>query len=287
MAHVIVREARLPEERPSIDRIHDAAFEDCCRPLLGPEAVAWFDPAGTCFVAEELATGTLCGFIYVCYAEDVDTSGVPDAAEPPTPRVDDLFVHPAFQNSGVGSKLLARAEAFAAPETLHLAVLMKDARARRFYSKHGWSEGERVRCDADGGHYILSSKRCEVQVSAPQQPVCGADTCTADVTMPVGMAEATDGSQLCSARVLMYARVTCGLCWLCKWHLWRNGIDYDVRGIDTDRSWCHDLQANGFPGGSFTLPVVVHGDKAWWSVASFQQLVTDLKARGGGMSRSK
>ena len=30
------------------------------------------------------------------------------------------------------------------------------------------------------------------------------------------------------------------------------------------------------------LPVVVHGDKAWWSIASNAALAAELKSRGAG-----
>ena len=155
----VVRRARLPEERPAIDAIHRAAFEATHRNLISVNAEPWFDPCGTCFVVDD-ARGEPCGFVFVVM--NVEEVGESASEEPPLPRVDDLFVHPTAQNRGVGSALLARAEAFAAPATLHLCVLAADERARRFYARHGWCEGRPFVCGVDGASYLHASKLCSV-----------------------------------------------------------------------------------------------------------------------------
>ncbi|HVO01881.1 MAG TPA: GNAT family N-acetyltransferase [Candidatus Cybelea sp.] len=50
--------------------------------------------------------------------------------------VDDLYVHPAFQSRGIGSRLLAEAQK-ANPE-LQLWTFQANANARAFYEKHGF-----------------------------------------------------------------------------------------------------------------------------------------------------
>lgn len=155
-----VRPARLPEERPLIDAIHAAAFEDSHRRLLGGHD-PWFAPCGACFVVD-VPNRHPCGFIYIVTRED-EVEADAEVEEPPIPRVDDLFVHPDAQGRGVGAALLAHAEAFVAPATLHLCVLEADERARRFYRRHGWTEASRFVCSIDGGVYLHASKVCGVE----------------------------------------------------------------------------------------------------------------------------
>ena len=59
-------------------------------------------------------------------------------------------------------------------------------------------------------------------------------------------------------------------------------VHYVTRSIDYDRSWEDAIDRSGFTGGSFMLPVVVHGDKAWWNIASNAALAAELKSRGAG-----
>ena len=98
-----VRRARLPEERPHIDAIHDACFEATHRALIATSeghATPWFQPEGTCFVAEQSGSrgpSILCGFIYVVTTEAEVGESLSSEEEPPLPRVDDLFVHPDAQ----------------------------------------------------------------------------------------------------------------------------------------------------------------------------------------------
>ena len=106
---------------------------------------------------------------------------------------------------------------------------------------------------------------------------CVGDSCTMQPS------ENGTGSPACSSdKIVMYSRPTCGLCWMAKFQFWMAGVKYEVRPIDAPesrREWEAAIDKNGFPGGSFVLPVVVHGDKAWWSSASFKALAMELKGR--------
>ena len=112
-----VRRARLPEERPHIDAIHDACFEATHRALIATSeghATPWFQLEGTCFVAEQSGSRgpIISGFIYVVTTEAEVGESLSSEEEPPLPRVDDLFVHPDAQGQGIGSRLISRAEDF-------------------------------------------------------------------------------------------------------------------------------------------------------------------------------
>jgi putative acetyltransferase len=59
-------------------------------------------------------------------------------------EVEQVFVDPAHHGSGVAGPLLAEAEhrvADAGHAEAWLAVVVGNARARRFYERHGWSDG--------------------------------------------------------------------------------------------------------------------------------------------------
>jgi len=92
-----------------------------------------------------------------------------------------------------------------------------------------------------------------------------------------------------AVRVVVYSRAICGLCWICRWHFWSAGLDYEVRDVDTDQSWGAAIDRNGYTGGTFKLPVVVHGEKAWWDIKvrnCWQKIVEKrLGARGGSGQR--
>ena len=40
-----------------------------------------------------------------------------------------------------------------------------------------------------------------------------------------------------------------------------------------------DIERNGYTGGTFKLPVVVHGEQAWWDIKDHAALAQELKAR--------
>ena len=91
---------------PRIDEEH--------RPLLG----GWFIERGPIFLAEE--DGVVVGF-----------SGVKDK------ELTHLYVDPAAQNRGVGTRLLEHAKTVS-PDELVLWVFQRNAGARRFYERHGF-----------------------------------------------------------------------------------------------------------------------------------------------------
>jgi len=79
--------------------------------------------------------------------------------------------------------------------------------------------------------------------------------------------------------VLVYSRAACGLCWVCRFQFWMAGLDYEVKSIDTDKTWGEALDRNGYKGGTFKLPVVVHKEKAWWDITDHAGLAEELKGR--------
>ena len=88
------------------------------RPLLG----GWFIERGPIFVAEE--GSTVVGF-----------SGIKDG------ELTHLYVDPAWQNRGIGTRLLVHAKA-ESEGRLSLWVFQKNEGARRFYEQHGFRLAE-------------------------------------------------------------------------------------------------------------------------------------------------
>jgi ribosomal protein S18 acetylase RimI-like enzyme len=88
------------------------------RPLLG----GWFLERGPIFVAEE--GGAVVGF-----------SGIKDG------EVTHLYVDPAWQDRGIGTRLLEHAKA-ESDGRLFLWVFQKNEGARRFYERHGFRLAE-------------------------------------------------------------------------------------------------------------------------------------------------
>ena len=97
------------DRMPYLPRIGDEH-----RPLLG----RWFIDRGPIFVDEE--DGAVFGF-----------SGVLEG------ELTHLYVDPAEQNRGVGSRLLGHAKTVS-PAGLYLWVFQKNDGARRFYERHGF-----------------------------------------------------------------------------------------------------------------------------------------------------
>jgi GNAT superfamily N-acetyltransferase len=89
-------------------------IDDETRPKLG----GWFIERGPIYVAEE--DGRVVGF-----------SGVADG------ELTHLYVHPAAQSAGVGTRLLEHAKTLSA-ERLELWVFQRNEGARRFYERHGF-----------------------------------------------------------------------------------------------------------------------------------------------------
>ncbi len=98
-------------------------------------------------------SGLLVGFVMV------------DADE-----VEQVFVDPGHHGSGVAAALLAEAErqvATAGYDEAWLAVVVGNARARRFYEKHGWRDGGDLPYEvtAGGATYVSPCRRYVKPVS--------------------------------------------------------------------------------------------------------------------------
>lgn len=133
-----------------IKSVHNAAYTACHAPRLGvPVEQAWFEPSGTCFVAEVLGGqetgdvdphGRLCGFVY-CNAVPGDASD--DDWSHGEPFIDDLFVDPQHHRKGIGSLLLSTAIDHLSQqqgcETVVLAVLEATPDAHSFYEVREYS----------------------------------------------------------------------------------------------------------------------------------------------------
>jgi GNAT superfamily N-acetyltransferase len=201
-----IRRAALPEEQPQIDAIHRAAFLANHVPLLpsskeGGEPNAWFEPGGDCYVVEggnPTSTATaekgiqkdvgkntklLRGFVYVCSepVEPLAPSREIGASLARLPYVDDLFVHPEWQGKGLGSRLLAKAEAVLVEQghtQACLAVLAVHTAAHRFYHKHHWRMCQRF-VGEDSYDYLVFKKALGVGTRSAnenaQDPVCTAE----------------------------------------------------------------------------------------------------------------
>ena len=95
-----------------------AAFHERTPPRVGDTTVAVTDVEGD--------DGAVMGFVMVVGNE-----------------VEQVFVDPELHGSGIAGPLLAEAEqrvAAAGYDVAWLAVVDGNARARRFYEKHGWSD---------------------------------------------------------------------------------------------------------------------------------------------------
>lgn len=139
-----IRRAR-PEDADDIARAHTASADAAYRGLVPPDAGGlerrirrWrellADPANRTWVAvdDELVVGQLS---IGAFRED-----------PQTGAVHAIYVLPGWWGSGAGQRLLDVAHAELARDFDHalLTVLTANARARRFYERNGWHEGETV-----------------------------------------------------------------------------------------------------------------------------------------------
>src|SRR3954468_22351602 len=85
-------------------------------------------------------------------------------------EVEQVFVDPVRHGSGVAAALLAEAErqvAAAGHEVAWLAVVIGNARARRFYEKHGWADAGDLPYEvtAGGTTYVSPCRRYVKTVS--------------------------------------------------------------------------------------------------------------------------
>jgi GNAT superfamily N-acetyltransferase len=84
-------------------------------------------------------------------------------------EVEQVFVDPPHHGSGIAAPLLAEAErqvAAAGHDVAWLAVVVGNARARRFYEKHGWHDAGDLPYEvtAGGTRYVSPCRRYEKQV---------------------------------------------------------------------------------------------------------------------------
>jgi GNAT superfamily N-acetyltransferase len=111
------------------------------------EAIAGFDPArietllrtllgapqsGACWVAE--SQGRLCGYLLAVFMLSLEHGGL-------MAEIDELFVSPEMRSLGVGSLLLAKAEAELRQRglvRLQLQLGSVNERADLFYTRHGF-----------------------------------------------------------------------------------------------------------------------------------------------------
>jgi putative acetyltransferase len=85
-------------------------------------------------------------------------------------ELEQLFVDPDLHGSGVAAPLLAAGEtriAASGYDVAWLAVVVGNARARRFYEKHGWYDAGDLpyQVTADGTTYISPCRRYEKRLS--------------------------------------------------------------------------------------------------------------------------
>lgn len=99
-------------------------------------------------IREETARHAVSGTLYVAREEDivgfvlfgVEDSTAASAVE--TGVIENLYVDPDFRNQGVGSELLAQAEAELVErgvDVVSLQAMAANEDARRFYRRHGYS----------------------------------------------------------------------------------------------------------------------------------------------------
>jgi putative acetyltransferase len=84
-------------------------------------------------------------------------------------EVEQVFVDPDHHGTGVAAPLLAAAErqvAAAGHDVAWLAVVVGNARARRFYEKHGWTDAADLPYEvtAGGMTYVSPCRRYEKRV---------------------------------------------------------------------------------------------------------------------------
>lgn len=137
---VVCRDARL-DDHAALARI----FLDCRRLTfhwLSPETLSLDDLAretvGERIVVAEDDAGRLLGFV---------------AVWEPDRFVHHLFVDPAHQRTGVGTRLLETLRA-GAPLPYRLKCVAANAPARRFYAARGWREVDRGE-DSAGEYLVL------------------------------------------------------------------------------------------------------------------------------------
>uniref|UniRef100_A0A6U4JNI9 Glutaredoxin domain-containing protein n=1 Tax=Hemiselmis andersenii TaxID=464988 RepID=A0A6U4JNI9_HEMAN len=110
--------------------------------------------------------------------------------------------------------------------------------------------------------------------------VCDMGGCHTDDAVVIKQSEPEVQEEECVHKgVIVYHRATCGRCWLARWQLWNAGVPFELRPLDCDQSWGDLMYKNGYQGGTFMLPVVTHGCKAWWDIKDYKNMVEEIKGR--------
>lgn len=96
-------------------------------------------------------------------------------------EVEQVFVEPDLHGTGVAAPLLADAEqrvAAAGYDVAWLAVVVGNARARRFYEKHGWYDAGDLPYEvtALGERFVSPCRRYEKQLTAARTTAPGGPT---------------------------------------------------------------------------------------------------------------
>jgi GNAT superfamily N-acetyltransferase len=174
-----VRPARA-SDLDAINQIHLECFDTNLKPLLPKDAKQWWNPSGEkldtvpAYVVDGGVGVGVVGFVYLALP------GTAFEAEygRGSPVVDDIYVLPQHQGKGLGKKLLAAAERYAAHcgySRISLACLKVNGAAREFYEGAGWTIGATEIIGGDEQAYVVYDKPIEpIQVGTPEhQPAPG------------------------------------------------------------------------------------------------------------------
>lgn len=156
-AEAVIRAARR-EDAATLASVAAVTFPLACPPHSTPEAIATFiatnlseerfadylaDPARELLLLE-VGTGvdaTAAGYAMLVHGAPTDPDVVAAIGDGPTTELSKLYVVPGHHGSGLAGQLMAasieRAIAHGSP-TIWLGVNQLNARANRFYTKHGF-----------------------------------------------------------------------------------------------------------------------------------------------------
>lgn len=164
-SRTVVRRA-TPADAPAIAEVHVWSWQSAYRGLIADAVLGALTPERRQPQWEQTLTAP-DERIGVWLAE-VDGEVVGFSSIGPSPDDDSgmlftLYLHPERIGTGVGHALLVRAEEgmiAAGFEEATLEVLRDNARARRFYERHGWvQDGEAFEQDWGGGPFSVVAYR--------------------------------------------------------------------------------------------------------------------------------